>query len=29
MLWLYFCISILFYGGAFNRWLAQRKKNFS
>lgn len=25
MLWLYFCISILFYGGAFNRWLAERK----
>ena len=29
MLWLYCCISILFYGGAFNRWLAERKrKNF-
>ncbi len=26
MLWLYFCINILFYGGAFNRWLAARKK---
>lgn len=26
MLWLYFCISILFYGGAFNRWLAERKR---
>lgn len=25
MLWLYFCISILFYGGAFNRYLAERK----
>lgn len=25
MLWLYFCICILFYGGAFNRWLAERK----
>ena len=23
MLWLYFCISILFYGAAFNRWLAE------
>ena len=23
MLWLYFCISILFYGAAFNRWLEQ------
>lgn len=29
MLWLYFCISILFYGGAFNRWLAEHKKKFS
>lgn len=26
MLWLYFCIGILFYGGAFNRWLAERQK---
>lgn len=26
MLWLYFCIGILLGGGAFNRWLAQRKK---
>lgn len=26
MLWLYFCISILFYGGAFNRWLTERKR---
>ncbi len=26
MLWLYFCISILFYGGAFNRWLSERRK---
>lgn len=25
MLWLYFCISILFYGGAFNRYLAEKK----
>lgn len=24
MLWLYFCICILFYGGAFNRYLAER-----
>jgi len=23
MLWLYFCISILFYGAACNRWLEQ------
>jgi membrane protein len=23
MLWLYFCISILFYGAAFNRWLEE------
>lgn len=29
MLWLYFCISILFYGGAFNRWLTERKKKNS
>lgn len=27
MLWLYFCISILFYGAAFNRCLTHRKKN--
>ena len=26
MLWLYFCIGILLAGGAFNRWLAERKK---
>lgn len=26
MLWLYFCIGILLGGGAFNRWLAERKK---
>lgn len=26
MLWLYFCISIVFYGGAFNRFLMDRKK---
>ena len=25
MLWLYFCISILFYGSALNRWLAERR----
>lgn len=25
MLWLYFCISMLFYGGAFNRYLYERK----
>lgn len=25
MLWLYFCINILFYGGAFNRFLAERR----
>ena len=23
MLWLYFCVSILFYGGALNRWLEE------
>ena len=28
MLWLYCCISILFYGGALNRWLTARKKHF-
>ncbi len=26
MLWLYFCMSILFYGGALNRWLMDKKK---
>lgn len=26
MLWLYFCLSILFYGGALNRWLAARNE---
>lgn len=26
MLWLYFCMSILFYGGVLNAWLIQRKK---
>ncbi len=26
MLWLYFCMSILFYGGTLNAWLIQRKK---
>ena len=25
MLWLYFCINILFYGSAFNRYLAERR----
>ena len=25
MLWLYFCISILFYGGALNRYLMERR----
>jgi len=25
MLWLYCCLSILFYGGALNRWLRERK----
>ncbi len=25
MLWLYFCLSIVFYGGALNRWLSSRK----
>lgn len=25
MLWLYFCICIVFYGGALNRWLMERK----
>ena len=29
MLWLYFCISILFYGGACNRYLAERRKKNS
>lgn len=29
MLWLYFCIGILFYGGAFNRWLLALKKEKS
>ena len=24
MLWLYFCVSIVFYGGALNRWLTKR-----
>ena len=24
MLWLYFCVSILFYGGALNRWLMEK-----
>lgn len=26
MLWLYFCICIVFYGGALNRWLAEKGK---
>ena len=26
MLWLYFCISIFFYGGALNYWLQHRRK---
>lgn len=26
MLWLYFCICIVFYGSAFNRWLEEREK---
>ena len=26
MLWLYCCLSILFYGGALNHWLSSRKK---
>ncbi len=26
MLWLYLCISILFYGGTLNAWIIQRKK---
>ncbi len=26
MLWLYFCISIVFYGGALNHYLAQKRK---
>ena len=26
MLWLYFCICIVFYGNAFNRWLEERGK---
>lgn len=28
MLWLYFCISILFYGAALNRWLQERTPDF-
>ena len=27
MLWLYFCISILFYGGALNHWLMDNKEH--
>jgi len=26
MLWLYFCVSILFYGGVLNRILSQKEK---
>jgi membrane protein len=26
MLWLYCCISIVFYGGGLNRYLAERKR---
>ncbi len=26
MLWLYFCISMIFYGAALNRWLLERKR---
>ena len=26
MLWLYFCVSIVFYGGALNHWLMERRK---
>ena len=26
MLWLYFCVNILFYGGALNHLLAQKRK---
>lgn len=29
MLWLYCCISIVFYGGALNRWLMERKERKS
>jgi membrane protein len=29
MLWLYFCISIFFYGGALNHILAARRHNHS
>jgi membrane protein len=29
MLWLYFCICILFYGAAFNRWNAEKAGNYS
>ena len=29
MLWLYFCICILFYGAAFNRWMAENQGNYS
>lgn len=28
MLWLYFCISILFYGAALNRWLQEKTPDF-
>ena len=29
MLWLYFCICILFYGAAYNRWRTEKKGNYS
>ena len=29
MLWLYFCISIIFYGGALNAWLARKNRSVS
>jgi len=27
MLWLYCCVSIIFYGGAFNHWLTERRQS--
>lgn len=27
MLWLYFCVSIVFYGGALNHWLMEKRKD--
>jgi membrane protein len=29
MLWLYFCICILFYCAAFNRWMTENRGNYS